>query len=432
MISIVSEFFSPKKLLGLNSRNLHYILGLNLPENLRIIKNKLKTKRGLAAAGLPTAKTYFTIRNINELNSFAFDRLPNSFVLKPNLGYGGNGIIIIYAKNAERAYYVAAGGAKFTNNDLRLHIFKILEGAYSENKQDVAFFEERVKLDPVFRPFTYKGGIPDIRVITYNHIPVMAMARIPTVFSSGKANLALGAVGLGIDMKTGYTNYGIIYGKFIDYFPGTRLLVKNIKIPYFTKILKYAYRASKIMGLNYAGVDIAIDRENGPIILEVNGWPGLKIQLANRRFLKDRLVRLKDIKKVNEERAVNIAKELFGEQESPEPEEYGNKKVVNVFEHIEIISPEGKKLGLVAKIDTGAWRTSIDKDLAEELGLLTKGYKSIKTRSSLGTEERKIVPVTIKIKGELISTEVSVAERTDLKYKAIIGRRDIKNFLISV
>ncbi len=432
MISVLSESLFPKKLLGLNSRNLHYIIGLTSPKILRIIKNKLKTKEILLAAGLPTTKTYFTICNIKELNRFAFNELPPSFVLKPNLGYGGKGIIIVYARNVKRPYYVAAGGLKITIEDLKFHIFKIIEGAYSENKQDIAFFEERVKLDPIFKPFTYKGGIPDIRVITYNCIPVMAMARIPTVFSGGKANLALGAVGLGIDMKTGYTTYGIIYSKFIDYFPGTRFLVKNIKIPYFTKILKYAYRASKTIGLNYAGIDIAIDRENGPVILEINSWPGLKIQLANRGFLKDRLIRLKGIKKINEERAINISKELFGEQEGQEPEEYGDKKVINVFEQIEILLPSGKKIKVPAKIDTGAWRTSIDKGLANELGLISDNHKIIKIRSSFGTEERKVVPITIKVRGEPIATEASIAERSDLKNKIIIGRRDIKGFLINV
>lgn len=432
MINVLREFFFPKKLLGLNSRNLHYILSLNSSKNLKTTKNKLKVKQKLSISGLPTPETYFTISTIKDLNNFDFDRLPNSFVLKPNLGYGGKGIIIVYAKNLQRGYYVAAGRIKVTATDLKFHIFKILEGAYSENKQDVAFFEERVRLDPIFRPFTYKGGIPDIRVITYNYIPIMAMARIPTAFSGGKANLALGAVGLGIDMKTGITTFGIIYNKFIDYFPGTRLLVKNIKIPHFTKILRLAYQASKIMDLNYTGIDIALDREKGPIILEVNGWPGLKIQLANRGFLKDRLTRLKDIKKIGEDRAINIAKELFGEQENQETEEYGNKKVINVFEQVEVISSLGKKLKLLAKVDTGAWRTSIDEDLAEKLGLLANSYKIIKIRSSFGIEERKIVPLTIKIKDELIATEVSIAQRSELKYKVIIGRRDIKNFLVSI
>ena len=32
-------------------------------------------------------------------------------------------------------------------------------------------------------------GLPDIRVIAYNKVPVMAMLRIPTKESDGKANI---------------------------------------------------------------------------------------------------------------------------------------------------------------------------------------------------------------------------------------------------
>jgi hypothetical protein len=42
---------------------------------------------------------------------------------------------------------------------------------------------------------------------------------------------------------------------------------------------------SLLVGLRYIGVDIVIDAEQGPIILEANARPGLSIQLANRRGL---------------------------------------------------------------------------------------------------------------------------------------------------
>jgi len=43
-------------------------------------------------------------------------------------------------------------------------------------------------------------GLPDIRVIVYNRIPIVAMLRIPSKYSDGKANLHLGAYAAGIDL----------------------------------------------------------------------------------------------------------------------------------------------------------------------------------------------------------------------------------------
>jgi len=43
-------------------------------------------------------------------------------------------------------------------------------------------------------------GLPDIRVIAYNMVPVMAMMRIPTKESGGKANIHGGACAVGIDI----------------------------------------------------------------------------------------------------------------------------------------------------------------------------------------------------------------------------------------
>jgi hypothetical protein len=45
-------------------------------------------------------------------------------------------------------------------------------------------------------------------------------------------------------------------------------------------------------GLGYLGVDLVIDREQGPLLLELNARPGLAIQMANRSGLLGRLERI--------------------------------------------------------------------------------------------------------------------------------------------
>ena len=46
---------------------------------------------------------------------------------------------------------------------------------------------------------------------------------------------------------------------------------------------------AEAVGLGYLGVDIVIDAEHGPMLLEANARPGLAIQIANGRGLLPRL-----------------------------------------------------------------------------------------------------------------------------------------------
>ena len=45
----------------------------------------------------------------------------------------------------------------------------------------------------------------------------------------------------------------------------------------------------EMTGLGYLGMDLAIDRDQGPLLLELNARPGLAIQIANQRGLWQRL-----------------------------------------------------------------------------------------------------------------------------------------------
>ena len=50
-------------------------------------------------------------------------------------------------------------------------------------------------------------------------------------------------------------------------------------------VLKIATQLSCAIDLQYVGVDVLLDAEDGPLILEANARPGLSIQIANRRGL---------------------------------------------------------------------------------------------------------------------------------------------------
>jgi hypothetical protein len=50
-----------------------------------------------------------------------------------------------------------------------------------------------------------------------------------------------------------------------------------------------ARRVADAVDLGYLGVDIVVDRDQGPLLLEANARPGLAIQIANGQGLRGRL-----------------------------------------------------------------------------------------------------------------------------------------------
>jgi len=412
--------------LGVNSRNLKYLSR----KNKTLLDSKLSTKKVLQKAGLPVLKTLGIIQNQKELEKFNFESLPPSFVLKPDRGYGGSGILVLFSKK-EGPIWIKADGQKVNVQDLKEHILEILEGRFSlKFLPDIAFFEERAKLIKELKPYT-KRGIPDIRVIVYQNIPVMAMLRLPTIMSQGRANLHQGAIGVGIDLASGKTTHAIWLGKLIKYLPNTKYSLEGIQIPFFKDILKLAILAQKALGVKFAGIDIAIDREKGPVVFEANLRPGLSIQLANMAPLEKRLKMVKDLKVNSEKKGVKVAQELFGKEIA---EEIVSKKVIGAVEPVEIIFNKGgkeEKIRVLAKIDTGAWRTAISFELAQKIDLSPEKMIGVRVvRSSLGEEIRGVFPLTFILGGEKIETEVFVARREKMQYEMIVGQRDLKKFLI--
>lgn len=292
----------------------------------------------------------------------------------------------------------------------------------------------------------------------------MAMLRLPTKLSGGKANLQQGAIGLGIDLATGTTTSAVQgKSKMIEYAPSTRLLLSGLKIPYWNDILKMAVRAQEISGLGFLGADIAIDKERGPVIVELNARPGLSIQIANLAGLKKRLQKISDLKIKTLERGIRLGKNLFGGEIEEELEEISGKKVIGTVEKVKLIGKDGKEIEVEAKIDTGADWSSIDNELAKQLGFektvaefeklkrpydelknLTKEQRwaifkdvpdiaaTIPVRSSHGFTYRPMINLTIQLNNTTFATRVTLVDRSHLTYPAIIGRYNLKKFLIDV
>lgn len=417
-------------ILGINARTQIYSYKYNTKKGKKLANSKILTGRVLKKADIPSPTLYKIFRKPSDVDLFNWESLPDSFALKPSRGMGGEGIIVV-KKRLESAW-ITTQKTKVTVDDLKLHILDILEGAYSMgNIPDVAFIQEYVGRHKAFRKYAYRGT-PDIRIIVFNKVPVMAMLRLPTKESGGRANLHQGAIGVGVDIATGITTKAIWHGAQIRLKPGTNRKLHGIKIPDWSKVLETAVRAQMVSGLGYLGVDIVLHPEKGPLILELNAQPGLQIQLANMEGLKKRLERIADLAVRGAEHGVNIAKALFAERFADRVSAEEGIKTVGIWENVKIISADGYKREAKAKIDTGAWKTSIDKTLAEELGLL-KASNILWTKvvkSALGKESRKVIGLKFYLAGRKIATIANVANRSSLRTPLLIGRRDLAGFLL--
>ncbi len=457
-----------RKILGMNSRNLEYIRPFNLRRAKRIADDKILSKKILKKADIPVPKLLAKISSREELENFDWNSLPESFALKPNRGFGGEGIAVVYGKSKKKeGAWIKADRSYISIDDLKTHIQNILDGSFSlSGTPDIAFFEERLQLLKLFKPYAFKG-IPDIRVIVFNKVPVMAMLRLPTKESHGKANLQQGAIGAGIDMATGITTSAISgKNKFIEKLPGSRLALSGLKIPHWKDILILAARAQEVSGLGFLGDDIAIDKERGPVILELNARPGLSIQLANLAGLKRRLERVAGLKIKTLEKGVRVGMDLFGGEIEEEVEEISGKKIIGAVEKVKLIGKNNKEIEVEARIDTGAQSSSIDLELAKELGFgevlntfekldLSEYEINLENESAIKKSfEQKYAPLLDGVSGvsvifsasglslrpevevkfflgnKEIGSRLNIARRGQLKYPMLVGRRDLKHFLV--
>jgi alpha-L-glutamate ligase-like protein len=285
-----SKLFGPSKsgILTLNVRNKDFIKKYNKRHDL-IYLTKLETKARLLPADIPMPLTYLVVSNETELEGF-YDFLAynqgRSFVIKPNRGHVGKGILIIKRIVGKR--FISVTGRALDLNQVTNHIRLILKGKFSTPRTDAALVEELNQPHKMLRNL-YSNGLLDIRIICFQGYPVMAMMRLPTTRSAGKANLHRGAIGAGLKLGTGEIFHAIYKRKEVDRHPNTKYKFIGFKLPNWPEVLSMAVRAQVLSGLGFVGIDLCIDQNHGLMIMEVNKRPGLEIQIANQAGLLSRL-----------------------------------------------------------------------------------------------------------------------------------------------
>ncbi len=274
--------------LGMNRRNVGYISRYNPRHLYPSVDNKLNTKQLAQQWGVTTPPLLGVIEALWQLRHLDTILSPlKQWVVKPTRGSGGKGIWVIVGRDGDD--YVKANGSLLTTFDIHRHINNILGGLYSLGGQpDSAMIEDRVECDSVFDRYTF-GGVPDIRVIIFQGFPVMAMLRCSTASSDGRANLHQGAIGVGIDLATGKSLGAVQNGRLVYQHPDTGCDFSELQIPHWRTIMELSASCYEMTGLGYIGCDIVLDKERGPMILELNARPGLAIQLASGIGLMHRL-----------------------------------------------------------------------------------------------------------------------------------------------
>ena len=291
--------------LGMNRRNA-LIARLNPREAIKGVNQKYETKERLARAGVPVPPTLALIADEAEAADFDYASLPDAFAIKPNRGRRGEGVILVDGRlpESEGGGWRKLNGEVLTEKALRAHVTRILAGELSleGGNADAALIEPLIRTHSCFArmvPF----GLPDIRIICLGDVPLMAMTRLPTQESGGRANLHQGAVGAAIDFRDGTIFRAVLGQEEVCDHPSTNAALIGARLPLWHETVEAARRCSAALGLGYVGVDQVIDDTRGVQVLECNAYPGLEIQNVNAAGLGARIERVQRQQRARERRA---------------------------------------------------------------------------------------------------------------------------------
>jgi alpha-L-glutamate ligase-like protein len=270
--------------LGINRRNLELLQEENPRALFPLVDDKLQMAALCHRVGIPTPKIFTVVDRWGQQDdAVELLRELGEFVVKPVRGAAGKGIFV--STGITPSGFARPNGKTFSFEAMRHHLGEILSGMYSlGGNRDGVLIQERLQIHPAFRRLSYRG-LPDLRVIVHRGEPRMAMLRLATLESNGRANLHQGGIGVGIDLESGITTHAIQGDQPVEVHPDTGEHLADRPIPEWSGILKLASQAARVVGLGYLGIDVVLDESRGPLLLEANARPGLSIQLATRRGL---------------------------------------------------------------------------------------------------------------------------------------------------
>jgi len=407
-------FFKTYGLLGQNARNLKYIKWFNTKMAKKLADSKLQTKEFLKTKKIPVPETLAILKKHEEITDELIKWLKPPFVIKPNAGFGWKWIIVIDSLDSS-SNFVSNTKKVFTPNEIKIHLLSILDGFFSlSGSRDKVIIEKKIEINDEVQ-ILGKYGLPDIRIIVFNMVPVMAMLRIPTEKSWWKANLHSWACAAWIDIWSWKLTYITQHSKIVKSVPGI-WDIRGLVLPDWDKMLEMAVSVQKETWIWYLGCDIVMDDRDGPLLLEINIRPGLEVQVANLARLKDRLERVEWINVNSVEKWVRLGKDLFSWDIEWKIEKLSGKKVVWQREYITLNYDE-KKYRYLAEIDT--WKN---------ISVINRTF----LRDILKIDEEKLEDKKIRIKADILWEEKTISFLIkDLEsVNMILGLNSLKGFLI--
>jgi RimK family alpha-L-glutamate ligase len=205
------------------------------------------------------------------------------------------------------------------------------------------------------------------------------------------------------------------------------------------EVEQIARDAVAAIGLDYAGVDI-VQGEDGYYVLEVNPTAGFRglfkasgispapyiVQHAVERVggaVEDREVR----------RLSDRLDDSRPEAAPPKPTgKTGEKVIIGYIEEVVLSGTRGNKT-VLAKSDTGATRTSIDSELAAEIGTgPILDVVTVKSGSLKSGRARPVVDLVVGVGGTQHTVTASVEDRSHMDYPVLLGRDILKHYQVDV
>jgi alpha-L-glutamate ligase-like protein len=281
-------------ILGMNRRNRDYVYRYNPRKVCCVADDKLKSREALQGAGIPMPRLVDVIETVGQIESTLgrIGGMGETVVVKPCRGSGGRGILFL--RGNSKGAFEKPDGQPINDGKIRHHLRTILAGEFSlRSGMDKVIFEGYVRTHQGMKTLT-PNGAPDIRILLFRGEPAFAMARIPTLKSEGKANLHQGAIGVGLNLTNGRGTGAVRGTRSITTHPDTVVPVVDLQVPFWDEVIKMSRAAWAAVPLGYAGLDLMIDEEAGPLVIEINAHPGLAIQLANGVGLAGVLVKVEN------------------------------------------------------------------------------------------------------------------------------------------
>ena len=210
----------------------------------KLADSKLKTKDFLRSRWVPVPKTLAILKSHEQVTLERVKELEAPFVVKPNNGFWGKGIIVIDLVDASWNF-VSNTGDTYTPEQMKIHLFNVLDWFFSLSwSRDKVLIEKKIVITKEVQVLgTF--GLPDVRVIVFNMVPVMAMLRIPTKESGGKANIHGWACAAGIDIGSGRLTYISAKWKLVKSVPGI-WDVRGIIVPDWDEVLTLAVKVQSV------------------------------------------------------------------------------------------------------------------------------------------------------------------------------------------